>query len=50
MARSEIGADQARDLAIPLISFANANGGVLAIGLHDGKCKGLGDDRRTLNG
>ena len=29
-----------RDLAIPLISFANADGGMLAIGLHDGKCEG----------
>ena len=39
-----------RELAIPLISFANADGGVLAIGLHDSKCEGIGDDRRTLNG
>ena len=28
------------DLAIPLISFANADGGMLEIGLHYGKCEG----------
>ena len=39
-----------RDLAIPLISFANADGGMLAIGLHDGKCEGIGNDSRALNG
>lgn len=38
-----------RDPAIPLISFANADRGVPAIGLHDGKREGIGDDRRLLN-
>lgn len=35
--------DKPRDPAIPLISFANADG------LHDGKREGIGDDRRLLN-
>lgn len=39
-----------RDPAIPLIFFANADGGVPAIGLHDGKREEIGDDRRLLNG
>jgi ATP-dependent DNA helicase RecG len=39
----------ARDLADALIGFANADGGIVVIGLHDGKIEGLGSNSVRLN-
>lgn len=39
----------ARDLADLQIGFANAEGGLIVIGIHDKKIEGLGADRRRLN-
>jgi len=39
----------ARDLADLQIGFANAEGGLIIVGIHDGKVEGVGDDRRRLN-
>jgi ATP-dependent DNA helicase RecG len=36
---------QAKELAIPLVAFANAEGGYLAIGIHDGVVEGVGPAR-----
>lgn len=39
----------ARDLANTLIGFANADGGIVVVGLHDGKVEGGGSDIRRRN-
>jgi ATP-dependent DNA helicase RecG len=39
----------ARDLADSLIGFANADGGILIVGLHDGKIEGVGPNSLRLN-
>jgi len=39
-----------RDLAKTLIGFANADGGVVVIGLHDGQVEGGEDDVKRRNG
>lgn len=38
---------RARELAVPLIAFANAEGGVVVVGLHDGVADGV--PRRRVN-
>lgn len=37
----------ARDLAVPLVAMANAEGGHVAVGFHDGTVEGLDLDRRN---
>jgi ATP-dependent DNA helicase RecG len=39
----------ARDLADTLIGFANADGGLVVVGLHDGAVEGVGDSAHRLN-
>jgi ATP-dependent DNA helicase RecG len=38
-----------RDLANNMIGFANAEGGFLIVGLHDGKVEGIGTDAKRRN-
>ena len=35
----------ARDLAVPMVAFANSEGGVIAVGFHGGKVDGVTDSR-----
>ncbi|MQA32833.1 ATP-binding protein [Modestobacter roseus] len=39
----------AKDVAVPLTAFANAEGGTLVIGLHNGKVEGTRTNRKKLN-
>src|SRR6202020_2364453 len=39
----------ARDLGDALIGFANADGGIVVVGLHDGKVEGVGPNSGRLN-
>jgi len=39
-----------RDLGDTLVGFANADGGLVVVGLHDGKIEGVGGSRSRLNG
>lgn len=39
----------AKDLAIPLVAFANAEGGTIVIGLHGGKVQGLKSVANKIN-
>lgn len=39
-----------RELADALLGFANAEGGLVAIGIHDGRVDGIGRDERRENG
>ena len=36
-----------RDLAVPLVAMANADGGVIVVGLHDGKVEDVPAQRRN---
>lgn len=36
-----------KDLALPLVAFANAEGGVIAVGLRDGEVDGVSDEKRN---
>ncbi|SNQ46084.1 Transcriptional regulator [Frankia canadensis] len=38
-----------KDLAVPLVAFANAEGGTIVVGLHGGKVEGLRDAAKKLN-
>src|SRR5689334_12194446 len=38
-----------RDLANSMIGFANAEGGFVIVGLHDGKVEGIGTDAKREN-
>lgn len=38
-----------KDLAKPLTAFANAEGGVIVVGLHDGSVEGLNRNRNKVN-
>lgn len=38
-----------RDLAPAIVAFANAEGGTIAVGLHNGKIQGLAAHKRKLN-
>jgi ATP-dependent DNA helicase RecG len=38
-----------RDLANALIGFANADGGIVVVGLSEGRVEGVGDDVKKLN-
>jgi ATP-dependent DNA helicase RecG len=40
---------KARDLARPLVAFANAEGGTIAIGLHGGVVQGIADVPQRIN-
>jgi ATP-dependent DNA helicase RecG len=40
----------ARDLGDALVGFANADGGIVVVGLHDGKIEGVGPSSARLNG
>lgn len=40
---------QAKDLGPPMVAFANAEGGVLVLGLYDGKAEGLKRHHERLN-
>lgn len=39
----------AKDLALPLVAFANAEGGVIVVGLHGGKVQGLKSVASKIN-
>lgn len=39
----------AKDLALPLVAFANAEGGVIVVGLHGGKIQGLKSIASKIN-
>lgn len=38
-----------RDLGLPLAAFANAEGGIIVVGLHDGEVEGCGQHRDKMN-
>lgn len=38
-----------RDLAPAIVAFANAEGGTIVVGLHNGKVQGIDSNRRKVN-
>lgn len=49
MVRSQERPDHLRALAETLVAFANAEGGLVLIGMHDGAPANPGADERALN-